>query len=161
MSRFWKPLLEASWELLGLSWGPLGPLLGTLGDPKWCPRGEVTLTLAHFFCNLNLHHLFFLIFAASWCLWGLSWERFGPFGASLGREFGPLEPNFSRIIKEIVWIFSLVSLFALSTLSTLHIHPLVPQPPHPFHPFYPLTSFSPARRNARSDPPPSSAGVAC
>ena len=125
-------LLGGLGPLLGLSWASLGPLLGTLGDPKWCPRGGVTLTQGSFFCNLNFHHLFFLIFAASWCLWGLSWERFEPFGASLGRVFGPLEPNFSRIIKEIVWIFSLVSLFALSTLSTLHIHPLVPQPPPRF-----------------------------
>ena len=97
---YWNPLLEASWELLGLSWGPLGPLLGTLGDPKWCPKGWVTLIQGSFFCNLNLHHLFFLIFAAFWCLLGLSWERFGPSGASPGRVFDSLGVHFSTIIQK-------------------------------------------------------------
>ena len=74
---------------MGLSWGALGPLLGTLGGPKWCPRGWGTLAWASFFCNLNSHHLFFHFFnfccflvplgpilGVFWILWGLSWEGF-------------------------------------------------------------------------------------
>ena len=38
MVLFWDPLLEPSWELLGLSWEGLGPLLGAswplLGPPR-------------------------------------------------------------------------------------------------------------------------------
>ena len=102
---YWNPLLEASWELLGLSWGALGPLLGTLGGPKWCPRGWGSLTQDSFFCNFVLHHIFFSIFAASWCLWCLSWEGFGPSGASLGSVFDPLGSSFSRIKENNGWIF--------------------------------------------------------
>ena len=38
---YWNPILDAFWELLGLFWGPLGPLLGTFGDSwgdSWPPR---------------------------------------------------------------------------------------------------------------------------
>ena len=105
------PLLEASWEVLGPSWGALGPLLGTLGYPKLCPRGGVTLTQDSFFCNLNLHHLFFLNFAASWCLLGLSWERFGPSGTSPGRIFDSLGAHFSTIIKKMNGFLDSLPLF--------------------------------------------------
>ena len=133
LSRFWKPLLEASWELLGLSWGALGPLLGTLGDPKWCPREVVTLIQGSFFCNLNFYHLFFLNFAASWCLWGLSWEHFGPSGISPGRIFDSLGAHFSTIIKKMIGFLDSLPLFMFTYCGSAII----------WYPMNSLTHFAP------------------
>ena len=136
--------MEASWELLGLSWGALRPLLGTLGGPKWCPRGCGSLTQDSFFYNLNLHHLFFSIFAASWCLWGLSWEGFGPSGASLGRVLDPLGTHFSKISANIVWIFGLLAPLCVYLLwLTRHTGTF----PSTFNPLSNILAW----RNARSD----------
>ena len=138
------PLLGSSWASLGHPWGP-----------KMVPKRAGEIEPRQFFFNLNLHHLFFSIFAASWCLWGLSWEGFGPSGASLGRVFDPLGTHFSRISAKIVWIFGLLAPLCVYLLwLTRHMVPC--KLLHQFCPFNPLTNTSNvsnnlAWRNARSD----------
>ena len=119
-----------------------------------------------FFCNLNLHHLFFSIFGASRCLWGLSWEGFGPSGASLGRVLAPLGAKFSRIEEKLPGFLVSLPFFVFTYCGS----PVIWSPLklfHPLCPFDPLTNISnisnipnishisimsniPAWRNARS-----------
>ena len=98
--RFWDPLLEPSWELLGLSWEGLGPLLGpswqllaALGRPrgllgrllaasdeaKNCEKSAGVRILASLCRFLGLFLVFLAIFIDFWSIFidfFMIWGRF-------------------------------------------------------------------------------------
>ena len=87
MVRFWNPLLEASGELLGLSWEGLGPLLGAFGPPKKVPRGWHSLRLGCLLSHLASFVVFFLFGAPPGALLGGFWPHLGAIWAHLRTIF--------------------------------------------------------------------------
>ena len=163
---YWNPLLEASWELLGLSWGALGPLLGTLGEPKWCPRGDNHWSKTVFFATLSC-----IIYCFRFLL------PLGASGAYLGRVLDPLGPllggflplwgpSWAGLRKKLPGFLVSLPFFVFTYCGS----PVIWSPLklfHPLCPFNPLTNISnisnipnipnisimsniPAWRNARS-----------
>ena len=92
--QFWTPLLEASWELLGLSWEGLGPLLGALGPPKWVPRGWHSLRLGCLLSHLASFLFFFVFGAPPGAFLGGFRPHLGAIWAHLGTIFRDFELTF-------------------------------------------------------------------
>ena len=119
-------LLGALGPLLGSSWTSLGHPWGT----KMVPKRVRIIGPRQFFLQLCLASYIFSIFDASWCLRGLSWEGFGPSGASLGRVFDPLGSSFSRIGGNIKGFLASLPLFVFTycgspVIQELSLQPLV------------------------------------
>ena len=110
---FWNPLLDASGELLGLSWEGLGSLLGALGRPKWGPRRWGTLTKSCLLSHLAFFCAFFRSGAPPEALLGGFWYHLGAILAHLDRvlvpserHLGPSWDDCSRILANF-WIIPL------------------------------------------------------
>ena len=121
---FWNPLLEPSWELLGLSWEGLGPLLGALGPPKWGPRGRHSLTSEGLLSHLGYLFVFFRFGAPLGALLGGFWAQLGAIWVHLGTIFR----DFWSMFEHFVWILG----------STMHgqldqpkIDPIISKQPGP------------------------------